>query len=90
MGMGYVFLMGAGMSPALPVGVGAAGAGHRGEADMLKSRLRIIALVLAIAGALGAALGSMQGRRAPSECLSTPVAGQPGTHIVTCTTRRRP
>jgi ABC-type sugar transport system substrate-binding protein len=54
---------------------------------MLKSRLRIIALVLAIAGTLGVAAASTQAKRA--KCVSTPVAGQPGVSIVTCT-RRQP
>lgn len=53
---------------------------------MLKSRLRIIALVLAIAGALGAAAASTQAKR--TKCVSTPVPGQPGVSIVTCTGRR--
>jgi ABC-type sugar transport system substrate-binding protein len=53
---------------------------------MPKSRLRRIALVLAVAGALGLAATSMQAKR--TKCVSTPVSGQPGTAIVTCTTIR--
>jgi hypothetical protein len=54
---------------------------------MLNRRLRVLALVLAILGALGAAAASTQTKRA--SCVSTPVPGQPGLSIVTCTKPRR-
>ena len=53
----------------------------------MKSRLRVIALVLAGAGALGVVATSMKAKGA--ECISTPVPGQPGMHIVTCARTRR-
>jgi hypothetical protein len=52
---------------------------------MISSRLRVIALIFAVAGTLGAAAASMQAT--PARCVSTPVPGQPGVHIVSCKTR---
>lgn len=52
------------------------------ESTMLKHRLLVFALALAIVGALGVAAESREARR--SNCVSTPVAGQPGVAIVSC------
>jgi hypothetical protein len=52
---------------------------------MLKSRLRLIALVLAVTGTFGVAVSRTQATQPP--CVSTPVPGQAGMHIVTCKTR---
>ena len=49
------------------------------------SRVRLIAVVLAVAGALGAAAMTIQPKRA--KCVATPVPGQPGVQIVACAKR---
>ena len=53
----------------------------------VRSQVLLFGLALAVAGALGvAATAREEARRA--NCVSTPVAGQPGTAIVTC--KKRP
>jgi hypothetical protein len=52
----------------------------------VRSNVLLFALALAVAGALGLAAASREEARRAS-CVSTPVAGQPGTAIVTCTKR---
>jgi hypothetical protein len=56
-----------------------------GRDFMVSSRLRLIALLLAVAGATGIAVSRTQAT--PAKCLSTPVPGQSDLHIVTCKTR---
>ncbi len=53
----------------------------------LRFKVLLFALALAAAGALGVAAASREEARR-ANCVSTPVAGQPGTAIVTC--RKRP
>ncbi|HEY6865126.1 MAG TPA: hypothetical protein VI319_14600 [Burkholderiales bacterium] len=54
---------------------------------MLKSnKVRVLAIAVALMGAMGAVAIPAQARSA--KCFATPVPGQPGVEIVTCTTTR--